>query len=106
MWTRVRIDAPIFNGGINPNIFLDWLNDIKNYFDLHNLPPPNKYDLSNSQSMDLVKIISNVSKALKTRHWHDYHTLSWDEKTITEAICPPNFKRVLLNKYVKAKQHS
>lgn len=32
----VRTDVPIFDGTTDPNIFLDWLHDIKNYFIQHN----------------------------------------------------------------------
>lgn len=31
------MNAPIFDGNMNPNIFLDWLDNIQNHFGQHNL---------------------------------------------------------------------
>uniref|UniRef100_A0A5B7BML6 RNA-directed DNA polymerase n=1 Tax=Davidia involucrata TaxID=16924 RepID=A0A5B7BML6_DAVIN len=104
---KVKIDAPSFDGKLDPNVFLDWLADIEDYFEW--------YDMSDYQRVRFAKM-KLVGSA--KRYWQGVQTnlerlgeppvTLWGEmKTrLKEKYLPTYHKRQLLDQWMNLRQLS
>ena len=93
MMKGVKIEAPSFNGQLDPTKFLDWLADMDHYFEWYDMSEERRIRFAKMKLVGQAKLYWTNYERLMTRGNHA-PVISWDE-----------MKKVLKEKYVLTTYH-
>lgn len=98
---KVKVEPPIFAGGTDPNLFLDWLTSMEKYFDWYDMPENRKARFARMVLIDNAKTYwLNIERNLEKMdlppilHWAEMK-LKLEEKYLS-----PVYKERLIEQLV------
>ncbi|XP_022876875.1 uncharacterized protein LOC111395090 [Olea europaea var. sylvestris] len=106
MSRNIKVDAPEFDGRLDPEAFLDWMDSIEEYFDWYRMPD---YQRLRFAKMKLTKSAKRYWKNLtrNLEHLGQPITLWVEMKTkLKEKYVPPFHRSQLLERLLNHRQNS
>ena len=98
--TWSTLEAPTFDGQLDPQVFLEWTIDMDHYFNWHNMSNERRIWFAKMKLISQArKYSTNVKKRMKLRNEEPIQT--WDEMKmkLQEKYLPVSYKHRLLDQW-------
>ena len=103
----VKIEAPSFDGQLDPTKFLDWLADMDHYFEWYDMSEERRVRFAKMKLVGKAKLYWTNYERLMTRG-NRAPVISWDEikEVLKEKYVPTTYRQRMLDQWQRLTQGS
>ena len=103
----VKIEAPTFDGQLDPTKFIDWLADMDHYFEWYEMSDERRVRFAKMKLVSQAKLYWTNYERLMTRG-HRVPVISWDEmkEVLKEKYVPVTYRQRMLDQWQRLNQGS